>query len=360
MSVDGPKQRRRGGRPAQESGPSLRLMVRLAAALFLFSFFFGGLPQSAAVRERLARAGLVSTGRPELVAPATTTTLPPKVVPDEINALLGSTGYPGVVVTESDRVVTLDGTVPDEASRQVIIRLVRDVPGVEDVIDRTVVAAPGTTGDVTINGTSSHVMLEGAVPDVATADAVLSAVQAVYVADQIDGAVTVDPELVAPVTVAIAVDSTRPEIGEGLRTAFDAIDPALLTVDLRFRQLAVSRLEQQLDDLLGASPIEFAVGSSQLDDRSATTLDQVAELLTEVPDAVVEVGGHTDDSGGERANRQLSADRAERVVAELRDRGVTNDLRPVGYGETRPRVTPFDSDEARAANRRIEFLLVTS
>ncbi len=352
--------RRRGGAPAEGTGVSPKLMARLAAALFLVSFAFGGLPQSAAVRERLARAGLVSSERADTQPETTPTTLPPPVVPSDVVAMLASSGYPDISASELDRVVTLRGTVPDEASRRVILRLVGDLAGVNDVIDETVVAAPGATGDVVITGNTSQVTLTGSLPDAETASAVLEAIQAVYVADQVDGAITVDPEVAVPARVAVAIESTRPEIGERLRAEFDELDQQRVRVDFRFRQLEIPRIESDLGELLAAEPIEFAIGSSQVDDSSQATLDKVAALLDAFPTAVVEVGGHTDDTGSDRANRQLGAERAAAVIAELLDRGVSVDLVPVGYGETRPRIVPFDTDAARAANRRIEFVLVSS
>ncbi|MEZ5376933.1 MAG: OmpA family protein [Acidimicrobiales bacterium] len=332
-------------------------MGRLAIALFLAAFAFGPLPQSDAVRARLARAGLVSSGVVGSEAPTTTTTLPPVEVAD-LNNLLTSSGYPDVDATEVDRVVTLRGIVPDVASRQLVVRLVREVPGVAEVIDETVVASPGSTGDVTISGTTSGVTLAGSVPDEETASLLLDAVGSVYVADQIAGAVTVDNEVAAPAEVVVTLESTRSELAERLGDALDTIDPALASIDLRFRQLEIPRLEEDLAELLAAEPIEFAVGSSQIEDASQATLDAVTALLEASPTAIVEVGGHTDDTGSDAANRQLSLERAEAVVDALLDRGVAATLEPVGYGETRPRIVPADTDAARAANRRIEFILI--
>ncbi len=350
--------RRRGGKPAEGTGVSLWMITRLALAVFLFSFAFGGLPQSADVRDRLARAGLVSSERLDVEVATTTTTLPPPATSGAVVDLLASSGYPDVQAETLDRVVTLTGSVPDEASQRVIARLVSDLPGVDQVIDQTVVATPGASAEVLIVGTTSQVTLSGSVVDAVTATAILEAVQTVYVADQITGAVTVDPAVPTPATVAVNLESTRPEIGEQLRVAFDRLDPAMAAVDFRFRRLEIPRIEIDLDELLAAEPIEFASGSSQIDDESQATLDAVAALLEPFPDAVIEVGGHTDDRGSDQANRQLGAERAATVVAELQDRGVEAELVPVGYGETRPRVVPFDTDEARAANRRIEFVLI--
>ncbi len=346
--------------PVETNGVALLSIVRLATAIFALAFLFGGLPQSSEVRDRLARAGLVSSGRPDLASPTTTTTAPPPaIVPAELIDQLAAAGFPDVLVTELDRTVTLTGSVPDEASRQVVRRVVESVPGVDAVDDRTIIAAPGSAGDVIISATTNRVNLSGSVPDEVTAAAVLDAVQAVYVGDQIDGAVEVDPELAVPASISISLESTRPELAARLESAFDSVDATSAIVDFRFRQLEAPLIEQELATLLADAPIQFGVGSSRVDVDSAASIDAVAELLQQSPSVTLEVGGHTDDRGTDRANRQLSADRADAVVAELRDRGVANELVAVGYGATRPRTTPVDNDEARAANRRIEFLVIT-
>ncbi len=334
-------------------------LARLGVALVAVAVLFGGLPQSSAVRTQLARTGLVSSGRPDLLPPPTTTTVPPPPVqPLEVESQLAASGYPDIRAVELDRVVTLTGTIPDEASRRVIVELVRDLPGVDAVIDQTTIATAGPAADAEIVGSSSRVVLEGAVPDQGTAAAVLDAVQQVYLADQIDGAITVDPSIPVPARLSVSIETSRPELSQRLGEAFDTIDPASVDVDFRSIALEVPPLEAELEAVLDAAPIEFSVGSATVDEASQPALDAIAAVLVRFPDAVVEVGGHTDDTGGSQANRSLSSDRAASVIAELRARGIENDLVAAGYGEARPKVIPAASDEARAANRRIEFLLI--
>lgn len=360
-------------------------MVQLSVALFAMAFLFGDLPQSDAVRDRLARAGMVSSGRGDSAPPSTTSTLPPPP-PDaaDLDQQLAAAGYPNVSATVLDRVVTLEGSVPDEASRGVVLRLARSTPGVDDVVDNTVVTLRGTTTNpdaaadqtsddqtdgattetaaietpaVVIEATTSRVSLTGAVPDRAIADALLSAVQASYGADQIDGAVSIDADATVPVVVSVALATTRPELAEQLRQSFAALDEAQVQIDLAYEPLEPTPVEVEIAGLLDVSPIEFDVGSSAISSTSETTLDRVTEVLASFPDVAIEVGGHTDDTGSDLANRALSSQRAEAVVQALRDRGVENDLVAVGYGEARPLISPATTEAARAANRRTEFLV---
>jgi OmpA-OmpF porin, OOP family len=72
----------------------------------------------------------------------------------------------------------------------------------------------------------------------------------------------------------------------------------------------------------------------------------------------IEIEGHTDDSGNDDFNMDLSQRRAQAVVNFLIKEGVAADrLKAVGYGETRP-VADNTSDKGRAANRRVEFKLL--
>jgi outer membrane protein OmpA-like peptidoglycan-associated protein len=72
----------------------------------------------------------------------------------------------------------------------------------------------------------------------------------------------------------------------------------------------------------------------------------------------IRIEGHTDDVGGTKKNMELSQARAESVRNFLIRKGVEADrLQAVGYGDTRPldkRKTP----DARAKNRRVEFIIV--
>jgi len=88
-------------------------------------------------------------------------------------------------------------------------------------------------------------------------------------------------------------------------------------------------------------------------------LDQVAQVLQDNPFIKkLEVAGHTDDVGPDDKNLRLSQARAEAVRAYLISKGVAAErLEARGYGETKPLV-PEKTKEARAKNRRVEFLIL--
>jgi OmpA-OmpF porin, OOP family len=104
--------------------------------------------------------------------------------------------------------------------------------------------------------------------------------------------------------------------------------------------------------------VHFEHGSAQLETQSHGLLDQVALTIKAHPEMRVRVEGHTDDTGPEVVNRRLSQNRAESVRRYLISKGVQpSRIEAKGYGETRP-LDKGTSEEARAANRRVEFVVI--
>lgn len=69
-----------------------------------------------------------------------------------------------------------------------------------------------------------------------------------------------------------------------------------------------------------------------------------------------EVSGHTDTSGSEPHNKELSQKRAAVIVKELVARGVPeNEIVAVGKGSSQPLVKPDDTSAKKAKNRRYEI-----
>jgi len=69
-----------------------------------------------------------------------------------------------------------------------------------------------------------------------------------------------------------------------------------------------------------------------------------------------EVSGHTDSSGDAKKNKALSGKRAATIVTELVKRGVSKaEIISVGMAAEHPVVTPDDTPEKKAKNRRYEI-----
>lgn len=103
--------------------------------------------------------------------------------------------------------------------------------------------------------------------------------------------------------------------------------------------------------------ILFASNQAQLQPDAEPVLRKVAEMVRPLP-LNLKIEGHTDDRGNEMANWNLSVDRAISVLRFM----ATNQLVPLtrmsatGYGSQKP-LFPNASDQERALNRRVEFVL---
>ena len=101
--------------------------------------------------------------------------------------------------------------------------------------------------------------------------------------------------------------------------------------------------------------VAFDPGTARLLPSSYVALDSVALLLKADPNARVEIGAHTDNSGAPADNLRLSALQAEAVRDYLVVKGVAyQQLVARGYGSTVP-LTRNATPRAQAANRRVEL-----
>ena len=105
-------------------------------------------------------------------------------------------------------------------------------------------------------------------------------------------------------------------------------------------------------------PVHFEHGSAELDEDSHELLDQVALAIKAHPEMKVRVEGHTDDTGPDDVNMRLSQQRAETVRRYMIRKGVSpSRIEAKGYGESQP-LKQGTSERARAANRRVEFIVI--
>ena len=129
-----------------------------------------------------------------------------------------------------------------------------------------------------------------------------------------------------------------------------SVKPATAPVDATVCQ-------QLFSDLLAKGSIRFESGRSVIDPDSAGLLDRLIETAMRCPAANIEIAGHTDGDGEDAFNQALSEKRAQAVADYLVKAGLPADrFTAVGYGSTQP-IASNDSDEGKAQNRRIEFLV---
>ena len=122
---------------------------------------------------------------------------------------------------------------------------------------------------------------------------------------------------------------------------------------LAYTEAASVRRDQDVLTTTFKGDLFFDFDSAMIKPGAYDEIDRTATVLNRYPQTTILVSGHTDRSGSETYNQQLSERRAQAVRDALVNRGVDpRRLRVVGYGESRP----ISSDPA--ANRRVELRIV--
>ena len=124
-------------------------------------------------------------------------------------------------------------------------------------------------------------------------------------------------------------------------------------------------------NIILSEDILFDVGSSSVKEEAEPALDQLSTVFADFlanndnaqyVDSIV-ISGHTDSSGDDAFNRELSTDRANSVLNYLLNshggklKRYASYFCSAGYGKTRP-VAENNTEAGRAANRRIEISII--
>ena len=129
-----------------------------------------------------------------------------------------------------------------------------------------------------------------------------------------------------------------------------------------------TRLSEQLNKILqtrdsarglivSMSDVLFDTGKYSLKPGAREKLAKVAGILLAYPGLNIEVGGYTDNVGGDAMNQTLSENRASSVRDYLMQQGVaTNSVSSKGFGNTLP-VASNENSAGRQQNRRVELLV---
>ena len=108
------------------------------------------------------------------------------------------------------------------------------------------------------------------------------------------------------------------------------------------------------------SGLLFNTSSSTLSSSSRNDLRKFADNLKKNDDTVLEIIGHTDNSGNDRINDPLSRDRAKSVRDFLEGQGVSSTrMKYEGRGSHEPAATN-ETVEGKRKNRRVEVFILPS
>jgi outer membrane protein OmpA-like peptidoglycan-associated protein len=129
-----------------------------------------------------------------------------------------------------------------------------------------------------------------------------------------------------------------------------------------------TKLSEQLNSILqtrdsarglivSMSDVLFDTGKYSLKPGAREKLAKVAGILLAYPGLNIEVGGYTDNVGGDAMNQTLSENRAGSVRDYLVQEGVsTGSVSSRGFGNTLP-VASNENSAGRQQNRRVELLV---
>jgi outer membrane protein OmpA-like peptidoglycan-associated protein len=132
---------------------------------------------------------------------------------------------------------------------------------------------------------------------------------------------------------------------------------AQLRAELEGTGVSVTRIGDNIT-LNMPGNVTFRTDSSDLSPAFFDVLKSVGKVLNEFDKTVVEVAGHTDSTGSESYNQNLSERRAMSVSQYLQAQEVSGQrLITLGMGELRP-VAANDTFAGRQANRRVEITMV--
>ncbi|HYG03126.1 MAG TPA: OmpA family protein [Chryseosolibacter sp.] len=102
----------------------------------------------------------------------------------------------------------------------------------------------------------------------------------------------------------------------------------------------------------------FDFDKAELKPESFPELNRIRDLMNEKPGMVIEIDGHTDSTGPEQYNLDLSERRAASVIRYLKDQGIDPNRMSLKYfGESQP-LEPNTTIEGRKKNRRVEFKII--
>ncbi len=223
--------------------------------------------------------------------------------------------------------IVVEGAVPNDASKQAILAKLRSVYGDDQVVDKIQIRAVSAP-----NGWS----------------------------DSVTRVITPDLKKVSQGKLTVRgtqVDLTGKMGNEADIQPTATVFQTLVQAPYRFNsQLSVNAAEQAVvDNALKNRIIEFASGNAILLPAGTQILDEMVVALNKVQGKNVKIIGHTDSQGNPEKNMKLSQERAEAVKQYLIAKGiVATRLSTAGMGASKP-VADNATEEGRKKNRRIEF-----
>lgn len=121
-----------------------------------------------------------------------------------------------------------------------------------------------------------------------------------------------------------------------------------------FKELQATRTDRGMVLTLG--DVLFTINESTLNDGAMVKMDRIADFMKRYNDKTITIEGHTDNTGNDDYNQELSMNRAASVMRALNNRNVSSArISTRGMGETLP-IASNDHAAGRQQNRRVEII----
>jgi len=122
--------------------------------------------------------------------------------------------------------------------------------------------------------------------------------------------------------------------------------------------MVTEEVQKQITDL--ARAIYFKTGKDSFTDEASLRLDGLDKILAEYPNSKFIVEGHTDSTGSDKINNELSQKRADAVMNFLVSKGFPKEnIKAIGYGSSKP-IGDNKTRKGQQENRRVEILILQS
>ncbi|WP_047044512.1 OmpA family protein [Vibrio mexicanus] len=149
--------------------------------------------------------------------------------------------------------------------------------------------------------------------------------------------------------------SVKGSMGQSRTNSYHSLQSFLVKNGVDYEVLPGNHVMVKLKDT-----IKFNTGSANVAPESSYWLDMMGRYLASEPGIDIVIDGHTDNTGGQKLNDNLSIKRAQAVKQTLVSNNVSmNAIFTRGYGEYVPACTN-KTTAGKACNRRVEVLFIVS
>jgi len=244
--------------------------------------------------------------------------------------------------------ISLEGNVPDEASKEILIKLAETQyeKGNVDASKLTIVEGAPAGWRSAVGAVLMHIS------NMEEAKAVISGTEVMVSGSVLDKQFSdkmeqdVSQVLPKDYKAAFAVDVVTPTVAD--------VEPAAGEESSPTEAASVASCAHKVD--LKDQTLMFGFDKADLTAEHKTKIKAIASDMAACASEKMVMAGYTDVTGSKLYNKWLSQQRAEAAMRGLMREGVDkNRLKAVGYGEQYP-VAENTTKAGRAQNRRVEFV----